>query len=169
MVIGSTPRKIFIIATLLMLHASAFAKPIDQKFPDFTLPSTNMDYAYRLYEQRGKPIMLIDLQRCDQCQKKLLEFENLASSYAEDGLVVWLIWTPYKKNQPPHLQFPVLNSFTNYNSGWEVPSQTASLLFIDREGLLSYQVSGSVRTLIGEAKKFLPEWLQKNQLQFREK
>lgn len=156
--------------TLLMLCASLLfastylnADEAATKIPDFTMGAANTDYAQRLSEQLGKPVMLLVLARCNGCEKKLLNFQYLATSYAAEDLVTWVIWTPYKNYHPPLLHIPVLNSSLTSSSAWNTQSKTNSLLLINRHGELEHRLSGSLKTITTQAEGLLDQWMAGSQ------
>lgn len=152
-----------IIAVLVSLaNPVAAAISVGQTVPDFTLPSANLELGQRLHEQRGKPVMLLVLNRCNQCQNKLLDFQLLASSYSVADLATWVIWQPYKKHLPPQLHIPVLNA-SAAESGWNYAVSQPTLLFIDREGVLVHQQSGSLKKITAVAEEFLLHWMHDSQ------
>lgn len=154
---------IITVCVLLGLASSAAAINVGQEFPDFALASANLEYGQRLHEQRGNPVLLLVLERCKQCEKQLLDFQFLASSYAVDDLVSWVIWQPYKKDLPPNLHIPVLNAQSSPNSGWDLAVTQPTLLFIDRDGVLVQQETGSLKALTEKAQKFIPDWMSSSQ------
>src|SRR5690554_7580683 len=102
--------QVVILLCFIFKASFASALTIGQPFPNFTLPSAYVGYAQQLKEQHGKPVMLVVLDRCDRCEKKLLRFQHLNISYAIDGLETWIIWQSHKKDQPPHISLPVLQA-----------------------------------------------------------
>lgn len=147
----------------MLSTASAAALKVGQPFPDFTLPSAYMGYAQQLQEQQGKPVMLLVLDRCDRCEKKLTEFRHMNSVYALDDLETWVIWTSYKNDQPPHLPLPVLQSDSRYQKGWQVPDQRPALYLINRDGILDHAQYGSLRQLRRQVEPLLAQWMQQGQ------
>lgn len=157
-------QSVFLIGLLLgCVYSSNATVAVGQDFPDFTLASAHSALGQRLYEQRGNPVMLLVLNRCNQCQDKLLDFQLLATSFVVDDLTTWVVWQPYKKHLPPQLHIPVLNAQSSAQSGWDYSFKKPTLLLIDREGVLVHQESGSIKKITANAQKFLPQWMLKSQ------
>lgn len=151
--------KVIFIAGPFWLCSLAWANSAQLELPDFTMASATDSYAQRLSEQIGNPVMLLILARCDRCEDKLLDFQYLANSYLADDLVTWVVWTPYKKNQPPKLHIPVLNSSLTSTTNWQVRSKTNALLLINREGGLDHQLNGSLKKIIKQAEPLVSQWI----------
>lgn len=148
---------IALLSCFVVLPAQGQA--LAQPFADFTMGGVNNEHAQRLSEQLGKPVMLIVLARCNQCEKQLLNLQHLATSYSAQDLVTWVIWTPYKNHQPPTLYLPVLNSTLTANTQWQLTSKTHQLLLINRQGQLVHQRQGSLKSLTQQAQPLLAQWL----------
>ncbi len=152
-----------ILLCLMFKVAFASALTIGQPFPNFTLPSAYVGYAQQLSEQYGKPVMIVVLDRCNRCEKKLLDFQHLHTINALDGLVTWVVWTPYKDDQPPHIPLPVLQSDSRLQVGWQMPKKRPALFLINRDGVLDHALYGSLRSLRRQAKPLLAQWMQQSQ------
>ena len=157
-------KQILVFALLLAAFTSkVLAYQLNQPFPDFTLPAADLDYGQKLSEQRGFPVMILVLDRCNGCEKKLLNFQMLAAQYANQHLVTWVVWHSYKKHQPPSLHLPVLNANTHLASGWQSPARKPVAYFIDRDGVLVHQIDGSLKSITKKTQEYLPSWLQESQ------
>lgn len=155
---------IVILLCLTLKVSFASALTVGQPFPEFTLPSVYLGYAQKLSEQHGKPVMLIVLDRCNRCEKKLLDFQHMNTNYAFDGLVTWVIWTPYKNHKPPqNLAMPVLHSQSPLQQGWQSPEKRPALFLINRDGILDHALYGSIRSLQRQAEPLLAQWMQQGQ------
>lgn len=154
---------IVILLSFTFKATFASALVVNQPFPDFTLPSAYTNYAQQLSEQQGKPVMLIVLDRCNRCEKKLLRFQHLNSIYALDDLVTWVVWTEYKKDQPPHISLSVLEDTANIKPSWQIPNKRHALYLINRDGVLEHALYGSLKKLQKQAEPLLAQWMQQGQ------
>ncbi len=145
---------------LLTLTPKALALKLGETFPDFSIPSAFVDYGQRLSEQRGKPVMLLVLERCDACDSKLRDFTALAQSYAQQDLVTWVLWSQQKDDQPPRISVPVLNVSHPWQQGWKTPASLPALYLINPDGTLEQQFFGSIRTLHNYSQSYLSTWMQ---------
>lgn len=136
------------------VHSTAVSGHI---FPDFTLAATNAAAGQRLFEQRGAPVMLLVLDKCDRCEKSLVFFTQLAERYQSQELVSWVIWTPHNKQQPPHLNIPVLNAHSHSSLPFE--GERPQIYFINRDGKLAQRLSGSLRSLAKTTEPILETWM----------
>lgn len=152
-----------LLLALAVLGHSAMALTPAQAVPDFTLPSVSHDYAQRLAEQRGKPVMLLMLKRCDDCTKQLLDLQALANQYANNDLVSWVVWTPHKKDVPPQLNLPVLKNDPQVAGTFVVPHTLPAVYLIDRNGHLRHELNGSYKSLSKQLTPLLEHWLNTEQ------
>lgn len=157
--LGKSLRVILLLCLMLQV-AFVSAATIGEPFPNFTLPSAYVGYAQQLKEQHGKPVMLVVLDRCDRCEKKLLRFQHLNISYAIDGLETWVIWQSHKKDQPPHISLPVLQADSRLQSGWQTPEKRPAIYLINRDGVLEHTLYGSLKSLQRQLEPLLAQWLQ---------
>lgn len=155
--------QVVILLCFIFKASFASALTIGQPFPNFTLPSAYVGYGQQLQEQHGKPVMLIVLDRCDRCQKKLVEFQHQKTVYALDDLETWIIWTSYKDDLPPELPLPVLKADSRLQQGWQVPKKRPALFLINRDGILDHAQYGSLRKLSRQVDSLLSEWMQQGQ------
>ena len=135
-----------------------------QRVDDFSMPSAIGGWGQRLSEQRGKPVMLVWLDRCNQCEEELVRYQLLAESYALDHLVAWFIWVPRKNDQPPKMRLPVLLNDRKWSQSWGFNPRPAIML-INNDGVLDYLMLGDLSAHYDETEKTLAQWMAKQQLQ----
>lgn len=137
-----------------------------QAVEDFSMPSAVGGWGQRLLEQRGKPVMLIWLDRCDRCEEQLVRYQLLAESYALDELSAWFIWAPYKNDQPPKMRLPVLLNDRYWPQSWGFNPRPAIML-INQDGVLDHLILGDLSGHYDETEKTLALWMAEQQLQAR--
>ncbi len=135
-----------------------------QLVDDFSMPSAVGGWGQRLAEQRGKPVMLIWLDRCDQCQEELVRYQLLAESYALDQLVAWFLWVPHKNDVPPKMRLPVLLNDQYWSQSWGFNPRPAIML-INKDGVLDHLILGELSGHYDETEKTLTQWMTEQQLQ----
>lgn len=133
---------------------------VGTQVPDFTLPVVSNQLGQRLSEQRGKPLMLIFPGRCNACTDDLLPLQRLHASHSLDGLVSWVIWTPYRNWQPPVVYLPVLEA-----SGDRLPAVLAAItepevLLINPDGTLAHRIQSRRSRLAATVTPVMNTWLE---------
>src|SRR5690554_8203929 len=96
--LGHTIR-ITILLCLSLKVSLASGITVGEPFADFTLPSAYARYGKRLSAPYGKPVMLVVLDRCNRCEKNLIEFQHLNITHPIHNLETLIVWTTYKKDQ----------------------------------------------------------------------
>ncbi|UXD87426.1 peroxiredoxin family protein [Thalassolituus hydrocarboniclasticus] len=137
-----------------------------QLVDDFSMPSAIGGWGQRLAEQRGKPVMLVWLDRCNQCQEELVRYQLLAESYALDQLVAWFIWAPHKNDVPPKMRLPVLLNDQYWTQSWGFNPRPAVML-INNDGVLDHLILGDLTGHYAETEQTLARWMAERQLQAR--
>lgn len=157
--LGHTIRiTILLCLSLNVSLASGFT--VGEPFPNFTLPSAYSGYGKQLSEQYGKPVMLVVLDRCNRCEKNLIEFQHLNITHAINDLETWIVWKTYKKDQPPQISLPVLQGDSRLRTGWETPTKLPAIYLINRDGVLDHVLHGSLRSLRKQVKPVLEQWMK---------
>ncbi|WP_430462585.1 hypothetical protein ACQUQU_07310 [Thalassolituus sp. LLYu03] len=129
-----------------------------QVVEDFTLPSAVGSWGQRLAEQKGRPVMLIWTNRCNRCEESLAHYQLLAESHAIDGLVSWVIWTPYKEDVPPRMRLPVLENNGRWQTAWQFEPRPAVML-ISADGVLDYLFTGNLQRRFSDVEQVMASWV----------
>jgi hypothetical protein len=148
--------KVLLIITCTLTTAEAL-EPGD-KVPDFVMPSSN-GAPQRLSEQIGKPVMLIWLDECDQCEETLIDWQYLAESWEVEGLETWVVLRKHKKHVAPRSRLIVMEyEASNQEAWWFEPSP--AVMFISPDGVLDYLFIDQVEDRKLEIANKLKLWLK---------
>lgn len=153
----SSIRQIFL--TLLVACSSAHSIQVGDKVPDFVLPASD-GWAQRLSEQVGHPVMLIWLDQCDGCEERLIDWQYLAESHAEKGLVTWFIFKPDGDEQSTNSRIPLLEYHSSNAEGWWF-DPAPSVMFISPDGKLDQLYLKDIDGRRAEIAGALKNWLDK--------
>lgn len=160
----------FLFLNLLLLNAQA-DDPVKaqrlapgQQVDDFSMPSAIGGWGHRLLEQRGKPVMLVWLDRCNLCEEELVRYQLLAESYALDNLSAWFIWAPYKNDKPPVMRLPVLLNDRRWLQSWGFDPRPAIML-INKDGVLDHLILGDLSAHYNETEQTLTQWMAEQHVQ----
>ncbi|MBQ0729463.1 MAG: redoxin domain-containing protein [Oleispira antarctica] len=147
--------KIFLMIVCIFPFAEALE--VGDHVPDFVMPSSN-GAPQRLSEQIGKPVMLVWLDACDQCEETLIDLQYLAESLAVEGLQTWFLWRKQTDYTAPWSRLPVLEYQASNSEAWWFKSAPA-VMFVSPDGVLDYLVTDSVNDRKLEVSNELKLWL----------
>ena len=146
-----------ILLLIICISPVAEALTVGDKVPDFVMP-TNNGAPQRLSEQIGKPLMLVWLGGCDQCEETLIDLQYLAESLVVEGLQTWFLWRQQADHNAPWSRLPVLEYQTSNTEAWWFESAPA-VMFISPDGVLDYLVTEGVNSRKLEVSNELKLWL----------
>jgi peroxiredoxin len=140
------------VAALAILSCSAGlaadSKILGAEAPDFTLPALRGGNQ-RLSERLGEVVLLNFWQSdCNACRKQVTKLDDLAASYARDGLVVLGINLDGSKRrtiasvQALNVSYPILlDNLRSVSRSYQVDKMPVTVL-IDRQGTVRYVATG---------------------------
>ena len=168
-------RCIFRVCAVLMIFTAGFPavsfgvgsippeatrSAIQEKAPDFLLKDLQ-GRAFRLSEQRGKPVLLIfSATWCPSCREEIPRLKNLFAAYAAKGLVMVNIDIQEKKERVS--SFAAINNLP-YRTLLDTAGDVAGayevrgipdLVLVDRNGMILCRQCGSLDALL---KKMFPK------------
>jgi hypothetical protein len=147
--------KIFLIIVCIIPVAKALEP--GEKVPNFVMPGSNSS-PERLSEKIGKPLMLIWLDDCDQCEEALIDWQYLAESWALEGLETLFIWRKKSDYSAPRSRLPVLEyEASNLDAWWFEPAP--AVMLISPEGILDYLFIDNIDDRKLEVSNKLKHWL----------
>ena len=150
--------RLLVLSLMMVPVAQAQSLLPGDKVPDFSLPSANGGWGQRLSEQKGQPLMVIWTDRCNRCEEELARYQLLAESHALDGLVSWIVWTPYKSDRPPLMRLPVLENNEKWRTGWDFNPKPAVML-IDADGTLRHLFTGNLQRQYDQVENLMAGWV----------
>lgn len=130
---------------------------VGSKVPDFVMPSSK-GAPQRLSEQIGKPLMVVWLDECEQCDETLIDLQYVAESLVTEGLVTWFVWRKQNESSAPWSRLPILEyQPSNQQAWWFEPSP--AVMFISPDGILDDLITDNVNDRKLEVKSKLKTWL----------
>ncbi|MDO6680925.1 MULTISPECIES: TlpA disulfide reductase family protein [unclassified Oceanobacter] len=155
---------LLILTALISSFSIAEAAPnklsIGDTLTELALPPVKGGYALSLEEQRGKPVMLIWVGACKDCQKALGHYERLARQYSKDGLVTWVIWDANDRfvKDAPRTRLPLLAYDQSLTRAWQINPLPAVML-VSPDGTLDYLYAGNLFRNMEFTRRALSHWL----------
>lgn len=146
---------------VLLLSLESYASPQNVKvgdlLPDFTLKALN-GYGQNLEQARGKYLMLVWLDDCNDCADDIIRYQILAESFAFADVDGWFIWESNGRNKAPEMRLPMLQYEPDNPKAWLSETRPAVML-ISPNGRLNHLILGDLKTSYEELELVFLRWI----------
>ena len=132
-------------------------KPGDS-VPNFVMSSDNA-WPQRLSEQVGQPVMLIWLDGCTECNEWLIDWQDMAESLQEEGLVSWIVYQPKPEQPKIFSRLPLLRYEASNPEAWWF-GQAPAIMLISPDGVLDYLFMRDMSRRKDEINSTMRQWLE---------